>query len=177
MRHLKRSVVDQYVESAELGERTVDHARAVPFVLDVAGNLDDPAARRMHPPNGFLGVRGFLGEVADDDVRSLARVGDCDSPPDSTVTTGDERDPVRQSRQAAIGLFAMIRARVHPAVEPGRLLRALRVIGFRTLFPRVSRTRVLRRAVLTHEGLVCKNPARGGPTASQLAPRSGASSS
>ena len=60
-----------------------------------------------------LGVAA-LGEVAEGDVGALAGIGQRHRAANAAVRAGNQRDLALELARAAIGLFAVVRTRVHP---------------------------------------------------------------
>ena len=87
----------------------------------VAGQQNRLPAGLADPAGGVLGVL-LLAQVADGDVRALARVGDRDRLADAAVRAGDQRDLAIEPPAAAVALLAVVGARVHRLGLAGRPL-------------------------------------------------------
>ena len=99
-----------------------------------SGTAFRPAARMSSTTS--LRVRLLGRQVAEGDVRPLAREGDRRRPADAAVAAGDERLAAGQPARPAVSFLAVVRRRIHLARQPGpRLLllgeRFLPVLGAR----------------------------------------------
>jgi hypothetical protein len=83
-------IVDENVDPAELGHRFVDNRAAMPGILDVSPDKDNPTAAFLDEALGFSGIL-VLVQVSDQQIRSFPGKGDCDGTADVAVAAGYDR--------------------------------------------------------------------------------------
>ena len=94
--HLVGGVVDEDVDPAELGDRSLDDVAAIRLVGHVARQRDAGAFRILDEPQRRVRVVLLLGEVRDRDVGALARERQRYGSADAGVAAGDQRAPARR---------------------------------------------------------------------------------
>src|SRR6266480_2921059 len=114
-------VVDEYVDSAQLGHGHLDNASAVVRMLYIAGDKYSLLARILHKLLGLLGVVVLI-QIGNDYVGALARICDGDRASDSAVRARDNRLLAVQATRPAVGLFAVIGQRLHQVRFAGHWL-------------------------------------------------------
>ncbi len=88
---LIRRVVDEDVEASEVTDRVVHDARAHAGIGETARQKQGRLARTFYVVTCDFGVTDFFGQMADGDIRALAREHDGYRAPDAGVAAGDER--------------------------------------------------------------------------------------
>jgi hypothetical protein len=122
-RHLERGVADEHVHAAERVDGLRDDVAAVGGVGEVAAHDDRLPAGLLDETAGVLGVRVLLlGEVVDEDVGALARVGQRDRLPDAAVGAGDDGGLALQAAGSAVALLAVVGLGREVALGAGDLL-------------------------------------------------------
>lgn len=114
-------IVDENVDAAEFPNGRFDDPAAMVGRLDVAGGKHGLATCFLHQSLGGHRVV-MLAQIADKDVRSLARIGDRHGPADAAVPAGDDGSLVLQASGTLVGVFPVIGQRLHPIGSAGHFL-------------------------------------------------------
>jgi len=111
---------------ADLRDRPLDNALAVPLVSQVAGHGDAGAPALAHHTCGLLRIVIFV-QIRDQHIRALSREGDGNGPANAAITPGDDRLFVEQATATTIGMLAEVRPRSHLRLAAGVQLALVRI--------------------------------------------------
>jgi len=140
-RLLSGRVADHDVEPTEPFDGLAHQLLAECLVAEIARQREPLALLGLNQVDDLPSVRLFARKVIDCHVGPFSRECDRRSSPHPGVTAGDERLAAEKPPRTAIGMFAVIRRRVHPARQAGPWLRLLFEWWFRVFAGRIGQRR------------------------------------
>jgi hypothetical protein len=131
--HLVGGVVHQHVDAAELIHHAGHERPAVLRILDIAGDAEAAALRRLDHARRLSRVVFFFRQIRDRHIGAFPREGECHGAADAAVAAGNERFLALELAAAAVGRLAVVRLRLHLFFAARRLLPLFRE-GLRDFF-------------------------------------------
>ena len=111
---LMGGIVDENIETAQLGNSLLDHRPALCRIADVARHEDGLASGVLDKAFRLVGVVVFA-EIGNQDIGSLARKGNCHRPADAAICAGYDRLLPRELATTPIAILTVVGFRSHIA--------------------------------------------------------------
>ncbi len=113
---LMGGIVDENIETAQLGNGLLDHRPALCRIADVARHEDGLASGVLDKAFRLVGVVVFA-EIGNQDIGSLARKGNCHRPADAAICAGYDRLLPRELATTPIAVLTVVGVRLGKSVK------------------------------------------------------------